>query len=101
MKYYGFSAKFTTQPGQRDELAAILLESADQLKDNEDCLQYLMSISDEPDSLYVTEIWKTKEAHDAALELEASKTLIRRAVLLIAGMSDRTETEIIGGKGLL
>ena len=101
MKYYGFSIKFTAQTGKRDALATILLESAEQLKNNTDCLHYLIGLADEQDAVWVYETWTSKEAHDAALEPEEAKALIRQAMPLIAGVSSQVDTELLGGKGLL
>lgn len=100
MKHYGFSIKFTAQPGKRDELVSILLESADQLKSNPDCIHYLIGTSDEPDAVWVYETWTSKEAHDDALKPAEAKTLIQRATPLIAGVSSQVDTQIAGGKGL-
>jgi quinol monooxygenase YgiN len=100
MKYYGFSITFTAQPGKRDELVNILLKSADQLKDNPDCIHYLIGLADEPDAIWIYETWTSKEAHDAALEPEESKALIKQAMPLIAGVSNQVDTQLAGGKGL-
>lgn len=100
MKYYGFSIKFTTHPGKQNELTKILLESADQLKENPDCIHYLVGTTNEPDAVWVYETWTSKEAHDAALEPEEAKALIQQAMPLIAGVSNQIDTALAGGKGL-
>lgn len=100
MTYYGYTVKFTALPGKRDELAAILLESAKQLEGNADCIHYLISIPDKPDDIWITETWKTKEAHDAALEPAEAKLLIQQARPFIADVSKQHSTIILGGKGL-
>ncbi len=100
MQHYGFSITFTTHPGKRDELVKILLESADQLKDNTDCLHYLISTTNEPDAVWVYETWVSKEAHDAALDPPEAKALIQQAMPLIASASHQIDTVIVGGKGL-
>ncbi len=97
---YGLYGKFTTQPGRRDELASILIQAAEMLKSNKDCIHYLINVSDEPDVIWVTETWTTKVAHDASLEPEDIKALIRQAMPLIVSMSEQTELQVIGGKGI-
>lgn len=97
---YGMFGKFTAQPGKRDDLIAVLLQAADALRANEGCLHYVVGTTDEPDAIWVTEAWTDKAAHDASLEPEEVRATIARAMPLIAGMSDRTELEILGGKGL-
>lgn len=100
MKYYGYSGKFTAHPGKRDALLSVLLEAAKALEDNSDCIHYLVSVTNEPDEIVVRETWTTKEAHDASLEPEEVREVIRSAMPLIATMSDQLETQIVGGKGV-
>ncbi len=97
---YGLVGKFTTQPGKRDELVSILAQAADLLQRNQDCIHYLVSTTEEADAVWVTETWTNKEAHEASLAPADVRALIAQAMPLIAGMSDRTEMQIIGGKGL-
>ena len=97
---YGMFGKFTAQPGKRDDLVAVLLQAADALRADPGCLHYVVGTTDEPDAIWVTEAWTDKAAHDASLEPEEVRATIARAMPLIAGMSDRTELEIVGGKGL-
>ena len=99
--YYGFIGKFSAQPGKRDELLAILLDAAGALRDNRDCLLYVLNTSDaEPDAIWSNEIWTSKAAHDASLEPEDVKAMIRRAMPLIAGAPETTELTAKGGKGI-
>lgn len=97
---YGLMGKFTAQPGRRDELVDHLLQAATLLERNPGCVHYVVSTSDEPDAVWVTEVWTDREAHDTSLEPEDVRALIQRARPLIAGMSDRTELTVQGGKGL-
>lgn len=99
---YGLVGKFTAQPGLRDELRDHLLEAARLLGTNPDCLQYLVGTSPEDaDGVWVTELWTDRAAHAASLEPDEIRTLIQKARPLIAGMSDRTELDVHGGKTLL
>ena len=100
MSYYGFSIVFQTHPDKSDDLIRILLQSADQLKDNEACIHYLIGRTGKPDEVWVYETWTSKEAHDAALDPPEAKTLIAQAMPLIAGTSNRVDSELSGGKGL-
>jgi quinol monooxygenase YgiN len=90
---------FTAQPGQGDALAAILLEAADALRANDDCLLYVVS-RENAQTIWVTEAWTDRAAHDASLDDPAAKDQIARARPLIAGMGGRAEFEPLGGKGL-
>lgn len=100
MIYYGLFGKFTAVNGKRDQLADILLEAADLLQTNADCIQYIVSTSDDTDSVWVSEAWTSKTAHDASLAPADIKALIQKAMPLIADMSDQTGLRILGGKGI-
>jgi quinol monooxygenase YgiN len=97
---YGLFGKLSSQPGRRDELVQHLLEAAALLERNPDCMHYVVSTSDEPDSVWVFETWTDKDTHDASLEPEDIRAVIQRARPLIVGMSDRTELTVHGGKGI-
>lgn len=97
---YGLFVKFSAQAGKRDELVQHLLEAATLLEDSPGCIHYVVSTSDEPDDVWISEVWSNKEAHDTSLEPDDIRALIQRARPLIAGMSDRTELLVRGGKGL-
>ncbi|MBA3265622.1 MAG: antibiotic biosynthesis monooxygenase [Nocardioidaceae bacterium] len=97
---YGLIGKFLAQPGRRDELVGYLLQAAELLGRDQGCIQYLVSSSDEPEAVWVSEIWTDQAAHDASLEPDDVRALIEKARPLIAGMSDQTQLTIHGGKGL-
>jgi quinol monooxygenase YgiN len=98
---YGLQGKFTAQPGNGDDLAALLLEAANALRRLDDCLLYVVGrISGEPDAVLVYEVWTSADAHRASLDREDTKAAIERGRPLIEGMSDRVEFEPAGGKGL-
>lgn len=100
MSKFAMYGKMTAQPGKRDELARLLLESEAALQEMEGCLLYILNESeDEPDVLWVTELWESAEAHDASLRNEKVLALIQRCRPLIAGVSS-VPVRPIGGKGL-
>lgn len=89
---YGLHGKMKAQPGQRDALLDILTKTADDGMPG--CLMYLISTAnDDPDGLWVTEIWQSQADHRASLDLDSVKALI-------AGMSDRSEFTPLGGIGM-
>lgn len=101
MGHDGFIGRFVAEPGQRDELLVLLLEAADTLAANQACLLYVFRTRDEePDALWSEEVWTSKAAHDLALEPEAVKGKMRRAMPLIAEMGPATELSLRGGKGI-
>jgi quinol monooxygenase YgiN len=100
MSTFGLYGKITIQPEQRDALAAILLEAADLLQDDEACRLYVVSMSPiEPDVLWVTEVWTSQAAHSASLQREDVRALIAQGMPLITG-GERIEIVPLGGKGI-
>ncbi|MBL8165082.1 MAG: antibiotic biosynthesis monooxygenase [Anaerolineae bacterium] len=98
---YGLMGKIRAQDGQRESLLAHLLEAARLLNDLETCYLYVVSrATDDPEGIWVTEVWRSQADHQASLTHEAIRSLIAVARPLIAGMSDRTEFAPAGGKGL-
>jgi quinol monooxygenase YgiN len=91
---------FKAQPGHGPALAEILLEAADGLRANDDCLLYVVSRGEDEDTIWVSEAWTDREAHDASLRAPGVPETIARARPLIAGMDGRAEFTPLGGKGL-
>jgi quinol monooxygenase YgiN len=101
MNSYGMHVTFTAQPGRGDDLAAILLEAAAGTQGDADCLLYVVSRSPaDADTVYVTEAWTSREAHDGSLEDEATRALIARAMPLMARPPNAVILAPAGGKGL-
>lgn len=98
---YGLHGKFQAHPGQRDALLAILLDAADRLHALAGCYLYVVSRApDDPDGVWVTEIWRSQADHQASLEHAALQALITAGRPLIAAMPVRIEFTPLGGKGL-
>ena len=101
MARFGLVGSFKAQPGQGDALAALLVRAADALATNPDCELYVVSRSpDDPDAVWVTEVWTSSAAHQASLEEQRVRELITQARPLIAGLGERFELSPVGGKGL-
>ena len=95
---YGLIGKFIAHPGRRDELLAILRIAGDPLPG---CLSYIVA-TDPADatSIWITEVWTDKAAHQASLQDPAVKAAIAKAMPLIAGFGDHIETVPQAGVGL-
>jgi quinol monooxygenase YgiN/quercetin dioxygenase-like cupin family protein len=99
--------KFTAQPGRGDELAELLLRAADSLRDTAGCELYVVNrAKDEPDQIWVTELWLSQEALDASLEQlrggEAKAQLGQVMALLDPNNPpERVEVEPLGGVGYI
>ena len=98
MPMYGLIGKLLTVPGQRDALIDILLGGTGGMPG---CLSYVIAKdATNPDAVWVTEVWKSKEAHANSLTLPAVRDAIARGKPLIAGFGERFETQPVGGAGL-
>lgn len=91
--------KLTAQPGKREELARMMLESNDTLSGMEGCIYYIIHASEEnEDDLWITELWENEEAHAASLRNESVRELIARCMPLIAGVGG-IKVKPLGGIG--
>ncbi len=96
---YGLIGKMIVAPGQRDALISILLEG---LSGMLGCLSYIVAQDPtDPDAIWVTEAWDSKESHQASLSLPSVQQAISRGRPLITGFGERFETMPIGGQGLV
>jgi quinol monooxygenase YgiN len=78
---YGLIGKLRTVAGQRDALAAILLDGTQAMPG---CLSYIVATdASDPDALWITEVWNSQADHLASL-----------------GFGERFETTPLGGYGL-
>src|SRR2546421_6424765 len=89
MPAYGCYVKFTTQPGQRDALVEHLLSAAAFIEKAAGCELYIINTSPtEPESVWVTEVWRSQEEHDASLTIEGAQAAIKQVLPLLAGSSE-------------
>jgi quinol monooxygenase YgiN len=95
---YGLIGKVSAVAGQRDALAAVLLEGTRAMPG---CLSYIIATDPaDPDALWITEAWDSQASHQGSLALPSVKAAIAKGRPLIAGFSNRVETVPIGGYGL-
>jgi quinol monooxygenase YgiN len=94
---YGLIGKMRAVPGKRDELVAILLDVGAM----PGCRSYIVAADpNDPDAIWVTEIWTDKESHSASLQIPDVRAAIAKAMPIIAGFDSQTETVPLGGLGL-
>ena len=97
-KMYGMLGRMKALPGKRDALLALLLEGSDAMPG---CLSYIVAKDlTDPDAIWVTEAWDSKESHAASLKLPQVQAAIAKARPLIAGFDSSVETQPVGGIGL-
>jgi quinol monooxygenase YgiN len=97
---FGYIGSMKTHPSQRDAVVAILLGGLDGLR-HAGCVQYTVGVAaDDEVTVWVSEVWGSKEQHDASLQLPEMKRAIGKAMPMIAGDFTRVETTVVGGLGL-
>ncbi|RUT30682.1 antibiotic biosynthesis monooxygenase [Paenibacillus zeisoli] len=100
MSRFGLYTKFTTHDSQRNALVEILLEAACEMEAVEGCILYIINTPDnDPNSVWVTEVWNDASAHQASLALEGARELIQKAKPLIARI-EQIKLNPLGGKGV-
>lgn len=99
MNKYGLIGRMLSTPGKRDELIDILLSGVSGMPG---CMSYVVArdLEDE-NALWVSEVWESKQAHEASLTLASVRDAISKGRPMIAGFGERFETEPIGGHGLV
>lgn len=93
---YGLQGKFNTHPGKAKELANILIEASNLMKNVKGCHLYSVSLIRERDNeVWVYEIWETKEDHDNSLNYPGVKELIGQAMPLLADAAEKGQELIV------
>ncbi len=102
MNKYLLHGNFTAKTGFANELANILIEASKLVSTEKGCRLYVVSRDkNDPNSVYVTEIWDSKEDHDNSLKIEGVRELIMKAMPMIDGQPKKgQELEILGGTGI-
>ena len=100
-QYYAQHVKATVKPGKRDELIQQLQQlSAELLTGASGCIYYLISTTEEPDVVWISELWTSKEAKDAVATKPESTKAMKEFIPLIVSMTDRTHLTVVGGTGI-
>jgi len=93
---YGTSV---ARPGKGDELAQHLLAAAAELESDPGCQLYLVNRQrDAPDTIWVTELWRSQADLDASLQKIAGSPEVA-AVKDIVERWEMVELDLLGGKG--
>ncbi len=95
---YGMIGKMSTAPGKRAEVVALLLQAVTAMPG---CLSYVVAQDPaDENGIWITEVWDSKESHDASLSLPEVRKSIAAARPMIAGFSNQAITTPVGGYGL-
>jgi quinol monooxygenase YgiN len=103
MAAVGRYVRMVARPGLGEQLLERMLAVADELRETPGCLLYVINRApDSPETVWVTELWRSQEDIDAALASEGAQ----RAMPGVLELADRDRTERIdvtpvGGVGYL
>lgn len=95
---YGLIGRMLAVEGRREQLLAVLLEGNAAMPG---CRSYV--IARDPgsdDGIWISEVWDSREQHQASLHLPHVQATIAKAKPMIAGFAERFETEPKGGIGV-
>jgi quinol monooxygenase YgiN/mannose-6-phosphate isomerase-like protein (cupin superfamily) len=94
-------AKAVAKPGRGGELTEKLLDVARALREVPGCQLYVINRSrDDPDVVWVTELWQSQEQLDAALETPEARARIPEVLEMVRdGGFERIDLEPVGGVG--
>ncbi|HXD28728.1 MAG TPA: putative quinol monooxygenase [Arthrobacter sp.] len=85
-----------TVPGKRDELVALLTRRSDVLA-RRGCLAYEVGVNaDDPDTVYVLELWVSEAAHRDSLALPEVQAAIAAARPLLSGGFGGFRFDVLG-----
>jgi quinol monooxygenase YgiN len=95
---YGMIGKISAATGKREEVISLLLRA---VKAMPGCLSYVVAqdAADE-NGIWITEVWDSKESHDASLSLPEVKRSIAAARPMITAFTNQVVTTPIGGFGV-
>ena len=97
-KMYGLIGKMVAVEGKREELIKILVDGTSKMPG---CISYIVAKdSRDPEGIWVTEVWDSKESHANSLKLQEVKDAIAKGRPLIKSFDVYHETEPVGGHGL-
>lgn len=83
-------------PGKREQVVAILTRHNPDLEPV-GCLLYEVGINEEqPETVFVAELWTSAEAHRESLQLPGVRALIEEAMPLLTGDMGGCQFDVVG-----
>ncbi|HEY4464499.1 MAG TPA: antibiotic biosynthesis monooxygenase [Streptosporangiaceae bacterium] len=81
---FGVYGRMTTQPGRRDEVVDLIREAARAGGDASGLIAYsINALLEEPETIWVTELWTDKAAHDTTTHSEPVRKVTQQFVALL------------------
>jgi quinol monooxygenase YgiN len=97
---YGYIGSMRARDGRRDAVFAVLTGGADGLR-AAGCRLYAVGLSaTDENMIWVTEIWESRQHHEASLQLPETKAAIAQAMPMLTGEFTGQELTIVGGLGV-
>ncbi|APU13892.1 MULTISPECIES: putative quinol monooxygenase [Actinoalloteichus] len=97
---FGYLASMRTTPGHRDRVIALLTGGVDGLRAL-GCTLYLVGASaTDDDVIWVTEVWESREHHEASLSRPEVRAAIAEARPMLTGDVTSAEFTVAGGLGI-
>ena len=94
-QFYGLIGKITAKPGMREDLIDILRAGTGAMPG---CRAYIVAEDrKDPDAIWFSEVWDSKEAHDASLSIPEVREAIAKGRPMIAGFETTAETRPVAG----
>lgn len=101
MSQFGMVGKMTTNANDREKLVEILTQASQMMEALDTCQFYIVSEdTDDAGTVWVMELWDSKEAHDASLTRDDVRALIGQAIPLLKGQPDGASLTPIAGNGI-
>lgn len=99
MSNYLLHGNLRAKEGHGDQLADILVKASALVQTAKGCRLYVLSRDpDSADTIWITEIWDSKEDHDGSLLVPGVRELIGQAMPILDGKPERgQELQLLGG----
>jgi quinol monooxygenase YgiN len=98
---FGVCGRMTAQPGRRDEVVDLIRESVRAGGDASGLVAYsVIATLEEPDTIWVTELWTDKTAHDTMTRTEPVRTVTQKIVALLAEPPTGSYGHVLHASGL-
>jgi quinol monooxygenase YgiN len=99
---YLLHGSLSAKPGHAGELANLLITASQLVSTSPGCKLYAISQdAQQPDVVFVTEIWETKQDHANSLQQPGVIQLIQKAMPIIDKQPEKgQELSILGGFGI-
>ena len=102
MASHSVFTRYIAKPRLGNSLIDILLKCHDIVSDADSCRHYIINQDDEnPDHIWVCELWDTQEDHIISLSLDGCKELDVAANHLLAAAPEQIILKAVAGKGVV